>query len=47
MRVKHDFHIHTSLSYCAKKEATFEYYQNIAKELNFEKIGCNLGESVL
>lgn len=39
MRVKHDFHIHTSLSYCAKKEATFEYYQNIAKELNFEKIG--------
>lgn len=39
MRIKHDFHIHTSLSLCARPEATFSLYQQTAKEMKLEKIG--------
>ena len=39
MRVLHDFHIHTTLSKCAKETATVENYLQIAKELGLRKIG--------
>lgn len=39
MKIKHDFHIHTSLSVCAKETATVEHYLKTAKKLGFNKIG--------
>ena len=39
MKINHDFHIHTNLSLCAKKDATAEHYINKAVELGLNKIG--------
>lgn len=39
MQIKHDFHIHTSLSVCAKETATVEHYFNVAQRLGLNKIG--------
>ena len=39
MKIKHDFHIHTTLSLCAKKGATVEYYIGKAEELGITKLG--------
>ena len=39
MEIKHDFHIHTHLSVCAKDTATVEHYAQTAKNLGFTKIG--------
>ena len=39
MNITHDFHIHTSLSFCAKESATIEAYVKIAKNLGLKKIG--------
>lgn len=39
MKITHDFHIHTTLSLCAKETATLEHYINKAKELGLKKIG--------
>lgn len=39
MKITHDFHIHTSLSLCAKETATLEHYITKAKELGLKKIG--------
>lgn len=39
MKIEHDFHIHTNLSYCAKKDATAEHYIATAKKLGLKKIG--------
>ena len=38
MIIDHDFHIHTNLSVCAKKEATLEMYAQKAKELALKKM---------
>ena len=39
MKITHDFHIHTSLSLCAKETATLQHYIKKAKELGLKKIG--------
>lgn len=39
MKITHDFHIHTSLSYCANKDATASGYLEKAKKLGLKKIG--------
>lgn len=39
MKIKHDFHIHTSLSLCANETATLDNYIENAKMLGLEKIG--------
>lgn len=39
MKIKHDFHIHTDLSLCARKSATLDNYIEISKKLGLEKIG--------
>ena len=38
MFIKHDFHLHTNLSLCAKPEATLDFYLQKAKEFAFDKI---------
>jgi len=37
--IKHDFHVHTSLSLCADKEAFADGYIKIAKDIGLQKIG--------
>lgn len=39
MKVKHDFHIHTNLSLCAREDATVENYMQAAEKHGLEKIG--------
>ena len=39
MKIEHDFHLHTSLSFCADKCATLEGYVDIAKNFGLKKIG--------
>ena len=39
MEISHDFHIHTNLSICAKRDATTEGYIAAAKQLGLKKIG--------
>ncbi len=39
MKITHDFHIHTSLSYCANETATVDNYIEHAKRLGLKKIG--------
>jgi histidinol phosphatase-like PHP family hydrolase len=39
MKINHDFHIHTNLSVCAKRDATLESYVEIGKELGLKKMG--------
>lgn len=39
MKIKHDFHIHTNLSRCAKESATVENYIAHAKRLGLKKLG--------
>ena len=39
MKIKHDFHVHTHLSVCAKDTATVEHYAKTAEKLGFTKIG--------
>jgi len=39
MKINHDFHIHTSLSLCAKPSATLDNYIKQAKKFNLNKIG--------
>ena len=39
MRAEHDFHLHTSLSFCADECATLEGYVDIAKNFGLKKIG--------
>ncbi len=38
MKIAHDFHLHTSISLCAKEEATLDLYINHAKERSLSKI---------
>ncbi len=39
MNITHDFHIHTSLSFCANESATIDAYVKIAKQIGLKKIG--------
>ena len=39
MKIQHDFHIHTNLSVCAKREATLEGYIEAGKKLGLKKMG--------
>lgn len=39
MQIRHDFHIHTHLSRCAKETATVEGYLDHAKRLGLRKLG--------
>lgn len=39
MITTHDFHIHTSLSFCAKESATLKNYIDISKRIGLKKIG--------
>ncbi|MBE7014208.1 MAG: hypothetical protein E7419_03245 [Ruminococcaceae bacterium] len=39
--ITHDFHIHTSLSFCAKESATIDAYVKIAKNIGLKKIGIS------
>ena len=39
MKIKHDFHIHTTLSLCARPSATLDDYIKQAKKCNLNKIG--------
>ncbi len=39
MKITHDFHIHTNLSRCANREATFEGYIKKAEERGMTKLG--------
>ena len=39
MKITHDFHVHTSLSFCAARDATAAGYLETAKELGLKKIG--------
>lgn len=41
MKINHDFHIHTSLSLCAKQSATLDNYIEQAKKLGLNKIGIS------
>jgi len=41
MKIKHDFHIHTSLSICADETATLDNYIENAKKFGLEKIGIS------
>lgn len=38
MIIRHDFHIHTNLSLCAKPEATLEMYRRKGEELGLKKM---------
>lgn len=39
MRIKHDFHLHTNLSVCARREVTAADYVANAKRLGLKKLG--------
>lgn len=39
MKIKHDFHIHTDLSLCARESAKLDNYVEISRKLGLEKIG--------
>ena len=39
MKIEHDFHIHTTLSLCARPTATLENYLQTAEKLGLKKLG--------
>ena len=41
MRIEHDFHLHTNLSLCAKREVTAADYVSNARRLGLKKIGLS------
>lgn len=41
MKISHDFHIHTNLSLCAKPEADFAGYMEMANRIGLRKVGIS------